>query len=97
MTTAAPTALQSDTPSPVATGLGRDFWLFRLGQAISVLGDSCGAIALSWWILDATGSAVVMSSVLAPAMVVRIVLTPLFGPLGDRVTRKKLIIVSDLW
>lgn len=97
MTTAAPTALQSDTPSPVATGLGRDFWLFRLGQAISVLGDSCGAIALSWWILDATGSAVVMSSVLAPAMVVRIVLTPLFGPLGDRVTRKKLIVVSDLW
>lgn len=78
-------------------GLGRDFWLFRFGQAISVVGDSCGAIALAWWILDATGSAVVMSSVLAPAMLFRIFLTPLFGPLGDRFARKKLIAVSDFW
>ena len=88
-----------DTERGLSTtvGLGRDFWLFRLGQAISIVGDSCGAIALAWWILDATGSAAVMSSVLAPAMLVRIFVMPLLGPLGDRFARKKLIVVSDLW
>src|SRR6266851_2751108 len=90
-------APETDRGSSMTAGLGRDFWLFRFGQAISIVGDSCGAIALAWWILDATGSAAVMSSVLAPAMLVRIFLMPLFGPLGDRVARKKLIVVSDVW
>ena len=91
--------MASDTErgSSSMAGLGRDFWLFRLGQATSTVGDSCGAIALAWWILDATGSAAVMSSVLAPAMLVRIVLMPLFGPLGDRFARKTLVVLSDLW
>jgi MFS transporter, DHA3 family, macrolide efflux protein len=60
-------APETERGSSTTAGLGRDFWLFRLGQAISIVGDSCGAIALAWWILDATGSAAVMSSVLAPA------------------------------
>lgn len=77
--------------------LGRDFWNFRLGQLISLLGDSCSGIALAWWILDKTGSAVAMSSVLAPAMVVRIFLLPLMGPLGDNFSRKHLIIIADIW
>ena len=58
---------ETERRSSTTTGLGRDFWLFRLGQAISIVGDSCNAIALAWWILDATGSAAAMSAVLAPA------------------------------
>ena len=77
--------------------LGRDFWLFRFGQAVSVVGDGCSTIAMAWWVLDATGSAVAMSSVVAPAMLARIFLTPLFGPVGDRISRKYLIATSDLW
>lgn len=77
--------------------MGRDFWYYQLGQAISIVGDSCGSIALAWWILDKTGSAIVMSSILAPAMLMRIFLMPLLGPIGDRVERKKLIIISDFW
>lgn len=77
--------------------LGRDFWNFRMGQLISLLGDSCSHIALAWWILDKSGSAVAMSSVLAPAMVIRIALLPLLGPIGDRYCRKKLIMISDFW
>jgi DHA3 family macrolide efflux protein-like MFS transporter len=88
---------ETEGRSSTTTGLGRDFWLFRLGQAISIVGDSCNAIALAWWILDATGSAAAMSAVLAPAMLVRIVLAPMFGPSGDRFARKTLIVVSDLW
>lgn len=67
--------------------LGKDFWNFRAGQLISLLGDSCSNIALAWWILDKTHSAIAMSSVLAPAMLVRIFLLPLMGPLGDNFSR----------
>lgn len=81
----------------ITNELGRDFWLYRLGQIVSVIGDSCGSIALSWWILEKTGSAIAMSSVLAPAMALKIVLLPLFGPFGDRYSRKKIIFVSEIW
>ncbi len=77
--------------------LGRDFWLFRSGQAVSVIGDGCTSIALAWWILDSTGSAGKLASVLSPAMFAAILMIPLFGPLGDRFERKKILIISDLW
>ena len=76
--------------------LGRDFWLFQTGQMISTVGDACGSIALAWWILDVTKSPVSMSTILAPAMVVQTVLTPVLGPMGDRFSRKRLILGSDL-
>ncbi len=79
------------------SSLGKDFWNFRIGQVVSLLGDSCSNIALAWWILDKTGSAAQMSSVIAPAMLVRIILMPLFGPLADRYSRKKIIIIADIW
>jgi MFS family permease len=77
--------------------LGRDFWLYRLGQAISTVGDVCSRIALSWWILGKTGSAAKLASIMSPAMVVSIFLLPLLGPLGDRFPRKKLIVLGDAW
>ena len=77
--------------------LGRDFWLFRFGQVMSVIGDSCGNIAMAWWILEETGSAAKMASIIAPAMFVRIFLLPLFGPIGDKFPRKWLIIIGDVW
>ncbi len=77
--------------------LGRDFWNYRFGQLVSLLGDSCSHIALAWWILEKTESAAAMSSVLAPAMVTRIVLLPLLGPFGDRFSRKTLIVIADVW
>ena len=77
--------------------LGRDFWLYRGGQAVSVIGDSCGLIAMSWWILSATGSAATMSYIMAPMLFARVFLLPLFGPLGDRFARKWLIITGDAW
>lgn len=77
--------------------LGRDFWYFRLGQLVSLLGDGCGMIALSWWILGKTGSAAQMSAVLAPAMAVRLVLLPLLGPVADKFSRKHLIALADFW
>jgi DHA3 family macrolide efflux protein-like MFS transporter len=78
------------------TALGKDFWLYQTGQTISTIGDACGNIALAWWILDATHAPEMISTVLAPAMVVQMILTPTLGPLGDRLSRKRLILVSDV-
>ncbi|WDE05303.1 MFS transporter [Thalassomonas viridans] len=77
------------------TGLGRDFWIYRLGQCFSLMGDSIGLLALGWWILEKTGSAAVMGSLLAVPMAIGVILTPMFGPLGDRYSRKHIIAVSD--
>ena len=40
----------------------RSFALLWSGQTISRLGDSLYRIALSWWILEKTGSAVAMGT-----------------------------------
>jgi len=76
--------------------LGPDFWKFRLGQLVSLLGNGCGTVALSWWILDKTGSAKAIAEVLVPAMALNLVLLPLLGPLGDNFSRKRLVVIADL-
>ena len=76
--------------------LGRHFWFYKSGQMISTAGDICGNIALVWWILEATGSAGKISTVLGPAILVQTLLTPVLGPLGDRFSRTHLIIGADM-
>ena len=78
------------------TSLGMDFWKFRLGQFVSLLGNGCSTVALSWWVLEKTGSAKAIAVVLVPAMVANLILLPLFGPLGDNFSRKKIIVLGDL-
>ncbi|QDE89545.1 hypothetical protein BHS06_11555 [Myxococcus xanthus] len=77
--------------------LGRDFWLYRLGQLASVVGDSCNKLALAWWILGETGSAATMATIIAPVTFVQLLLIPLFGPIGDRFSRKHVALISDAW
>jgi DHA3 family macrolide efflux protein-like MFS transporter len=79
-----------------SVGLGRDFWVYRIGQCFSLLGDSIGMLALGWWILEKSGSAAVMGSMLAVPMAIGVILRPLFGPLGDRYSRKHVIAICDL-
>ncbi|MEK7721597.1 MAG: MFS transporter, partial [Elusimicrobiota bacterium] len=71
--------------------LGRDFWLYRLGQFVSSLGDMCSTIALAWWVLNKTGSGKAMAAIMAPAVIVKIMGGLLLGPTGDRLSRKKLV------
>ncbi|MGB0452628.1 MAG: MFS transporter [Bacteriovoracaceae bacterium] len=77
--------------------LGKSFWLFRIGQFISGAGDSINTIAIAWWILEKTGSATVMSSIIAPLSFFNYALLPILGPLGDRFSRKGIAIISDIW
>jgi len=78
------------------TALGRDFWIYQFGQAVSVVGDGCSSVALAWWVLSATGSASKMGFILGSSVLSRVALTVFFGPFGDRYSRKKLVIAGDL-
>ncbi len=74
---------------------GRDFWKYIFGQFVSVVGDICGYIAFTWWVLDQTSDTKAIAAIMAPALFFRIFLMPLFGPFGDRFSRKKLLAISE--
>lgn len=76
--------------------IGRDFWLYRAGQAVSIVGTAGGRIALAWWVLDRTGSPATLATMIGSALLARYCLGVLLGPLGDRFERKKLILLADV-
>jgi MFS family permease len=74
----------------------RPFALLWSGQTISRLGDSLYRIALSWWVLEKTGSAAVMGMVLIFSFTPMLIFSLLGGVVADRFSRLKVMIVSDL-
>lgn len=72
------------------------FALLWSGQTISRLGDSLYAIALAWWVLEKTGSAMAMGVVLICSTLPMLLLLLLGGVLVDRLPRVRLMLVSDL-
>ena len=74
---------------------GLDFWKYMFGQFISIIGDVCGHIAFTWWILEQKNGTEAIAAVMAPAMFFRIFLMPLVGPLGDKFSRKKILAISE--
>lgn len=72
------------------------YWYYRIGQMISELGDSCGSIALAWWVLKIENSPTKLATIIAIVTFTKTSLLPLFGPFGDILPRKTLIIVSDI-
>ncbi len=74
----------------------RPFALLWSGQTISSLGNSFYRVALTWWVLEKTGSAVVMGTVLICSDVPMLVFLLLGGALVDRWPRLPLMMISDL-
>ncbi|GER91056.1 MFS transporter [Dictyobacter vulcani] len=74
----------------------RSFVLLWAGQIISRLGDSLHTIALAWWVLEKTGSATAMGTVLI-CSTIPMLLCLLFGGVAvDRLPRVSLMLTSDL-
>jgi len=74
----------------------RPFALLWSGQTVSRLGDSLYRIALVWWVLQKTGSATVMGTVLIVSFI-PLLLFLLFGGVAvDRVPRLWVMLSSDL-
>ena len=76
-------------------GLGRNFWLFTLGRLVSLIGSGVQALAIPLYILDLTGSGVMMGTFSVVTMLPRILFGPIAGVLGDRFNRKYIMIYMD--
>lgn len=74
----------------------RPFALLWTGQTLSRVGDFVYEVALAWWVLQVTGSAAVMGSVLVVTFLPMLLLLLVGGVAVDRLHRPRLMIASDL-
>jgi MFS family permease len=74
----------------------RHFALLWSGQTISRLGDSLYRIALAWWVLEKTGSAAIMGTVMIFSTVPMLIFLLIGGVVVDRFNRARLMLASDL-
>lgn len=73
----------------------RSFRLLWLGQAASAFGDSLQFLALSWLVLDLTGSPLALSGMFLAATVPRIVFTLAGGVATDRYDARDVMVWAD--
>jgi MFS family permease len=74
----------------------RPFTLLLSGRTISALGDRLFSISLAWWVMEETGSAVVLSTILVFGVIPMLAFLLLGGALVDRLPRVRLMLASDL-
>jgi MFS family permease len=77
---------------PLAT---RDFRLVWLGQTVSALGGPFQMVALTWLVLNLTGSALALSSTLLAAALPASALLLVGGVISDRYDPRTVMIWSD--
>lgn len=73
----------------------KNFTLLVLGQASSLFGNYILRLALSMYVLEATGSAAVFAGILSAATIPTILLSPVGGILADRADRRKIMVALD--
>lgn len=74
----------------------RSFALLWTGQTISRLGDHLYRIALAWWVLEKTGSAAAMGTVLIFSSVPMLIFLLVGGVAVDRIPRARVMLLSDI-
>ncbi len=74
----------------------RNFLLLWLGEAISLIGDQFHLVALPWLVLQLTGDALAMGTVLAVAAVPRAVFIVVGGAVTDRFSPRSVMLASNL-
>jgi MFS family permease len=74
----------------------RDFRLLFIGQGVSVLGDRMVAVALAFAVLEVGGSASAVGLVLACATLPLVGSVLIGGVVGDRMSRRTVMIAADL-
>lgn len=73
----------------------KNFLLLILGQLSSLFGNFILKLALSMYVLDATGSAAAFAGILSVATIPTILLSPLGGILADRANRRNIMVALD--
>jgi MFS family permease len=74
----------------------REFRLFFTGQLVSLLGDAVTPFALTWAVLDLTGSARDLGFVLAAKIVPLVVFLLVGGVFADRLPRRGVMLTADV-
>lgn len=74
----------------------RDYRLVWFGESVSLLGDQFHYVALSWLVLELTGSGLALGTVLLAASLPRGALLLLGGVLADRVSPRAVMLVSNV-
>jgi MFS family permease len=74
----------------------RPFALLWTGQTVSRLGDSLHRIALAWWVLEETGSAAAMATVLVLTQVPMLIFILIGGIIVDRFPRIRIMFLADV-
>src|SRR5579884_4040046 len=74
----------------------RDFRLFLVGQAISLLGSGMVSVALAFAVLDLTGSVADLGFVLGAETVAQVTFLLAGGVIADRLSRRSVMVVSNL-
>jgi MFS family permease len=87
---------EAATASPASVWRIRNFRLLWIGEGISLLGDQFYLIALPWLVLQLTGNALTVGTVLATAGIPRALFMLVGGALTDRFTPRSLMIGSNL-
>lgn len=74
----------------------RDYRLVWFGESVSLLGDQFHYVALSWLVLELTGSGLALGTVLLAASLPRGALLLFGGVLADRVSPRAVMLVSNV-
>jgi len=74
----------------------RPFALLWAGQTTSRFGDSLHRIALAWWVLEKTGSATAMGTVLILTQIPLLIFLLIGGIVVDRFPRIRIMFISDV-
>ena len=76
--------------------LNKNVLLLWQGQLASQLGMQAYSIAMMFWLMENTGSSIVMSLALTLSILPNILFGPVAGVLADQFSRKKIIIITDI-
>jgi hypothetical protein len=83
-------------PSPIQALRHRDFRLFWAGQSVSLIGDGVFNVALVWQTLELSSTTGALALVTLTRFVPRLALLLIGGAVSDRVSRRRLMLTTDL-
>src|SRR6478672_4427149 len=89
------TVVEVNIQKPASPLSVRNFRLLWVGEGISLLGDQFYMIALPWLVLQLTGSALALGTVMALASIPRAVFVLVGGAFVDRFSPRSVMIASN--
>src|SRR5215471_11995738 len=89
------TVVEATVQKPASPLSVRNFRLLWIGEGISLLGDMFYLIALPWLVLQLTGSALALGTILALASIPRAVFMLIGGAFVDRYSPRTVMIWSN--